>query len=240
MSGQTPFSGYVLTASDSAGDTTWTPAGTVAGWTVSGNNVFETNGGNVGIGTTMLSQGTLLVNGNVGIGTWTTAGGNLTVMGGNVGIGSAWPGQLLDVAGTLRDLNEIINGNVGIGTFAMQASLAVTNGNVGIGTWTSSSTLSIIGSIAVNTVSPNIDYTATSSDQVILVNALAGTVKVTLPAVTAVPGREYIIKKTDGSPNAVVIQANAAENIDGQNKVSLTLQYQSYSIVCDGTQWNII
>jgi hypothetical protein len=71
MSGQTPISGYVLTASDSSGDTTWSSPGTVGGWTVSGNNVYETSSGNVGIGTTTVSQGALVItNGNVGIGTW--------------------------------------------------------------------------------------------------------------------------------------------------------------------------
>ena len=71
MSGSSPISGYVLTAKDSAGDTTWSSAGGVSGWTVSGNNVYETAGGNVGIGTTILTASALTVmNGNVGIGTW--------------------------------------------------------------------------------------------------------------------------------------------------------------------------
>src|ERR1019366_2988405 len=52
MSGSSPISGYVLTASDSAGDATWASAGGVSGWTTSGNDVYETAGGNVGIGTT--------------------------------------------------------------------------------------------------------------------------------------------------------------------------------------------
>ena len=71
MSGQAPVAGYVLTASDSSGDSTWTSAGSVSGWTTSGSNVFETGNGNVGIGTTLLTTSALTVmNGNVGIGTW--------------------------------------------------------------------------------------------------------------------------------------------------------------------------
>ncbi len=129
MSGQTPVSGYVLTANDSAGDVTWTAPGVASGWTVSGNNVYETSGGNVGIGT---------IN---------PFGGALIVTNGNVGIGTLVPGQLLDVKGTIRNLGELVNGNVGIGTTfvngAGEGALTVMNGNVGIGTWLPSQLLQV-------------------------------------------------------------------------------------------------
>lgn len=98
MTGQTPVSGYVLTASDSAGDTAWSPAGGIAGWTVSGTNVYTTTGSNnVGIGTSTPQGGLVVTNGNVGIGTWAPA-----------------PGTVLDVEGTLS--TSFFAGNVGIGT----------------------------------------------------------------------------------------------------------------------------
>ena len=125
MSGQAPTAGYVLTASDSAGDTTWSSPGGVSGWTVSGNNVYETAGGNVGIGTTFLTTSALTVmNGNVGIGTW-VPGGSLIVQGGNVGIGTFAPQTLFTVVG----------GNVGIGTWTAAGGNLIVNGggNVGIG-----------------------------------------------------------------------------------------------------------
>jgi hypothetical protein len=83
MTGQTPVSGYVLTASDSNGDTTWTSAGGVSGWTITNTtDVYETSNGNVGIGTTKTTTAALTVmNGNVGIGTW-IPGAKLAVKGG--------------------------------------------------------------------------------------------------------------------------------------------------------------
>ncbi|MGH7249624.1 MAG: beta strand repeat-containing protein, partial [Minisyncoccia bacterium] len=110
MSGQTPVAGYVLSASDSAGDATWVSVSAAGGWTVNGNNVYETSGGNVGIGTTLVTTSALTVmNGNVGIGTWKPIGAldiktgtNVLIESGNVGIGSLNPAQALDVTGTVR------------------------------------------------------------------------------------------------------------------------------------------
>src|ERR1019366_926579 len=87
MSGQTPVSGYVLTAMDSTGDTSWSSPGAVGGWSFIGNNIYEAN-----------------TSGNVGIGTLNPFGGGLIITNGNVGIGSLTPGQLLDVNGTVRAL----------------------------------------------------------------------------------------------------------------------------------------
>jgi len=63
---------------------------------------------------------------------------DITDTGSNVGIGSASPGQKLDIVGTIRNINGdliVNNGNVGIGTNLEIAGLAIMNGNVGIGTW---------------------------------------------------------------------------------------------------------
>jgi len=92
--------------------------------------------GNVGIGSTAPGQtldiqGTIrsigaIHTGNVGIGTSFINGageGALTVMNGNVGIGT-WVG-----AGALT----VMNGNVGIGTWAANGAFIVQSGNVGIG-----------------------------------------------------------------------------------------------------------
>ena len=99
MSGQSPISGYVLLASDSAGDTTWSPNPAGGGWSLVGTNVFTTTAStNVGIGTTT-PQAQLAVAGNgVGIGTnmndaylTTPAPVGGMIMEGVLGIGTSLP-----------------------------------------------------------------------------------------------------------------------------------------------------
>jgi len=119
-----------------------TNLGTASGWTKSGNDVYETLGGNVGIGTTLTTGGALLVmNGNVGIGTSAPTqaleiNGNMQIDGtgnsyfasGNVGIGVISPGETLDVAGTVRMTAFILNTSTPIG-------YVLTTDGSGNGTW---------------------------------------------------------------------------------------------------------
>ena len=95
-------------------------------------------------------------------------GSGLVYISPNIGIGSATPGQLLDVQGTIRGIGEFINGNVGIGTNANQAALSVMNGNVGIGTWAPTTTVQVNGTLNAtivqvggNAVPSPLTYTAT-------------------------------------------------------------------------------
>jgi hypothetical protein len=50
----------------------------------------------------------------------------------------------------------------------------------------------------------------------------------------------YVIKKVSGASLNVVIDPNASENIDGANTKTLTLQYESIMIQCDGSNWFIL
>ena len=120
MSGQTPSSGQVLTASDSSGDATWSSAGSVAGWTISGNNIYNTNRGNVGINT--------LNGANVGIGTSTPQGG-FVVTNGNVGIGTWAPANLLDVKGPINITNIT---NAGFETIYFNSAMVGDNSGLSI------------------------------------------------------------------------------------------------------------
>ncbi len=80
------------------------------------------------------------------------------------------------------------------------------------------------------------DYTASSGD-IILADASAGAITVTLPdpAVNAV----VKVKKIDSSANAVTIDA-AGATIDGEASIQITKQHESYTLVSDGSAWYIV
>ncbi|OQW46993.1 MAG: hypothetical protein A4S09_16240 [Proteobacteria bacterium SG_bin7] len=81
--------------------------------------------------------------------------------------------------------------------------------------------------------------TAVAQEDEILANATSGAITVTLPAAANVVGKEYVIKKTDSSANAVTIDANSSETIDGALAQILKSQNDSIKMVSDGTGWNI-
>ncbi len=89
VSGQGAAPGYVLTATDSTGDVTWSTAGGLSGWTTGTGIVYSTTGSNnIGIGTSTPQGGLVVTNGNVGIGTWAPSAA-LVVQGGNIILSSA-------------------------------------------------------------------------------------------------------------------------------------------------------
>lgn len=82
--------------------------------------------------------------------------------------------------------------------------------------------------------------TLTTTDYTKLCDATSGAFTVNLPAAASNTGRLYNIKKTDSSANAITVDANASELIDGATTYSLLVQYESVSIQCDGTGWNVL
>ena len=150
---------------DSSGNVTWSAPGTVAagGWTPSGNDVYETLGGNVGIGTTKITAAALTVmNGNVGIGT-ANPGAKLTVSGGtienrNASGADGYIGLSAGAGGQKGFLYwntpaGVRHGYMGWDPANIQlqlengANFFIGGGNVGIGTSTPGSTLDVNGSV---------------------------------------------------------------------------------------------
>lgn len=135
------------------GDTfTLVPAGGNVQVQSSGTFNFVTNGS-----TTMNLDGSKNANftNNVGIGTTLTTNAGLSVMSGNVGIGTWKPVGVLDIKTGSDVLIE--SGNVGIGTITAQGALTVMSGNVGIGTWKPESLFTVRGgNVSIGTKAANV------------------------------------------------------------------------------------
>lgn len=83
-------------------------------------------------------------------------------------------------------------------------------------------------------------YTVVSTDQVILADASSAAFTVTLPAAAANSGRWFRVKKIDSSGNAVTVDGNGSETIDGDLNKIISAQYSAMLVVSDGSNWHIL
>ena len=71
--------------------------------------------------------------------------------------------------------------------------------------------------------------TLTENDDLVLVNTTSGSVTVTLPPASNIPGTVFRVKKMVAA-NTVTIDADGSETIDGSATVAFTTQYQVVAI----------
>lgn len=83
------------------------------------------------------------------------------------------------------------------------------------------------------------DYTLTVTDTAISVDASGAARTITLPDAAGNTGRLFRVKKIDSSVNAVIIDGDGADTIDGAATYSLTAQYQAVDLISNGTNWLI-
>lgn len=79
--------------------------------------------------------------------------------------------------------------------------------------------------------------TLTSSNTVLEVDATSGAVTINLPRAGDHASRVYVIKKIDATANTVTVDGYLAETIDGALTQVLATQWQSLTIISDGTNW---
>jgi len=80
-----------------------------------------------------------------------------------------------------------------------------------------------------------------SGEMVVLVDASACNITLTLPYAADYLHKVYIIKKVDSSGHSITIEGDVnTETIDGERLISFNLQYQYVTIICDGLDWHII
>ena len=90
------------------------------------------------------------------------------------------------------------------------------------------------------TTQTNTDYTALSTDDVILVSTGATTRTISFAAASTLTGKIYHIKKIDAGAGLVTLDPDGAETIDGDITPDITAQYESFMIVSDGSNWHVI
>ena len=95
------------------------------------------------------------------------------------------------------------------------------------------------GFLNVNTYAIN-TLADINDDDVILVNAAGGNVTISLPPAATADGKVFYIKKVDATANQVIIDADSSELIDGALTVNTTVQFESFTITSDGTNWWIL
>jgi hypothetical protein len=79
-----------------------------------------------------------------------------------------------------------------------------------------------------------------SGDYLLICDATGGAITMALPPAALVPGRIYAFKRVNSGANAVVIDPNASETIDGAATYTLSAQWNSVTIMSNGTAWFII
>ena len=84
------------------------------------------------------------------------------------------------------------------------------------------------------------DYTmAAATDTYVPFDSTAGAIVVNLPAAASSTGTVFMIRKTNASANAVTIEPNGAETIDGAANVAVANQTCKW-VICDGAEWRVI
>ena len=89
-------------------------------------------------------------------------------------------------------------------------------------------------------------YTALTTDKIIWADATAGALTVTLPTVAtaydsiAGSGMLLVIVKVDSSGNAVTVDGDGSETINGTATQSLSAQWDNIQLNANGTQWVLL
>lgn len=83
-------------------------------------------------------------------------------------------------------------------------------------------------------------YTVTLEDSTVLADATSAAFTITLPKAYNANGYIFTIKKIDSSANAVTVDGDGAETIDGATTQVISFQYDSVTVQSDGTEWWIL
>lgn len=81
------------------------------------------------------------------------------------------------------------------------------------------------------------NHTADIAEKVINANATSGAITVSLPSAVGIAGKTYVVRKSDASVNAVTVDPNGSQTVNGSSTHVLSSQYDTVTIVSDGSNW---
>lgn len=84
------------------------------------------------------------------------------------------------------------------------------------------------------------NYTVLPTDDVLICDAAAGNITMTLPAVASSAGMHLTFKKIGTDVNKVIIDGNGTELIDGVQVKNMVMPFEERRLFCDGTAWFVI
>jgi hypothetical protein len=104
----------------------------------------------------------------------------------------------------------------------------------------SKAALRVRGGVRFKTVLKTAAYTVTVDDILILCDATTAAFTLTLPAASGKDGTNYIVKKIDSSANAITLDGNASETIDGSTTKTLSAQWDAIGIIAHNGAWYVM
>lgn len=139
---------------------------------------------------------------------------------------------LSDVAAAFRWQNT--GGGDVLVVNTVQARVSVAAGS------TPTSVLQVGGAIQTPWLNAAVNTAVTISHSAINIDATGGARTVTLISAVGIDGREYIVRKSDASGNAVTVATTGGQTINGAATAVLAAQYATVRVRSDGANWAIV
>jgi len=83
-------------------------------------------------------------------------------------------------------------------------------------------------------------YSVGPKDDLILADATAGAITVTLETAVGADGRRHTVKKIDASGNAVTVACTGGQTIDGAATQATAVRWTVFRVISDGTNWMLV
>ena len=83
-------------------------------------------------------------------------------------------------------------------------------------------------------------YTIVEGDDVVPCDATGAAFSVTLPAAAQFTGMNFTVIKIDAAANNVTLDGNGSETINGAATYAITAQWESATVISNGTGWFVI